>query len=283
MIDPIELQPTSKPNLFKVVRVPCGARFQVVFRLTDDQGKPVNLTTEQLTAPAEEPKFGNEPVLTAKVARVRFLAKDDYSTGRPRVDVDGKILTDCPGSVEFLLDEDQTNRPGIYVAEVGLYAGDYLVNRWQCYLCIEPSVFANIRGHGALTIPEIRLGLDDLEVGEVSLLDGLEFQDVQILHCIRQVVDLWNETPPPVGHYTASNFPYRYHWIQGTMALLYRMAVKKYARNQLNYQAGGISIDDQNKMKEYDAIAEQLMGEFVAWMTREKYRRNMSAAWSSGI
>ncbi len=283
MIDPIELSPTSKANLFKVVRVPCGARFQIVFRLTDDKGKPIDLTTERTTEPAEEPKFGNEPKLSAKVAKVRLVAKDSYGTSNARVDVEGTILTDCPGSVEFLLDDTMTDRPGVYVTEVGLYAGDYLVDRWQCYLCIEPSVFATIHGRGPLTVAEIRLGLDDLEVGEVSLLDSLEFQDVQILHCIRQVVDLWNETPPPICRYTASNFPYRYHWIQGTIALLYRMAVKKYARNQLNYSAGGITIDDQNKGREYGEIAEQTMAEFMDWMRREKIRRNMTNAWSSGI
>ncbi len=285
MIDPIELEPASKASPFKVIRMPVGSRKQVVFRLTDEKGAPVDLRTEPVNAPAPAPEFHNEPKVSDLTVAVKLRAKGAYSDGQPIFEINGKLVDDaCNGIVSFELLDEATARAGVFIGEVGRFvSGNQLVDTWPVYIAIEPSVFELITGAGPLTIPEVRLGLNDFGDGEISLLDDMEFEDVQILYAIRQVVDLWNESLPPVRTYTTQNFPFRYHWIKGTMAKLYAMAAKKYLRNQLNYQAGGITIDDQNKYEQYIAISEKLMEEFKEWMLREKIRQNMERAWSTGL
>lgn len=289
MIDPIELKPASKAAQVKVIRVPAGARKQVVFRLVDQQGAEIDLTSEPKNEPAEAPVFGTEKQVSPLTVSVKLRARDQYFDSTIQIDLNGKILEDqdCKGLVEFDLTSAETSIPGVYLCEVGRFVtGDYLVDTWPVYFAIEPSVFADLTGRpGPLTIPEIRLGMGDLQVGEVSLLDDLEFDDAEILYAIRQVVDLWNETPPHIriATYTTQNFPYRYHWIKGTVATLYGIAAKKYLRNQLNYQAGGITIDDQNKYQQYLEFSKVQMDEFKEWMIREKIRLNMTLAWHTGL
>ena len=287
MIDPIELQPLSKTDKVKSVRITMSGRQQLVFKLVDDHARAVDLVHQEVKHDAPVPDYSPRPPTTPQTVNVRLRAVDQFYNGTAQFDVPGVISTDCPGVVIFQLDGQDTCRPGIFKAEVGQFVttgpGQVLVNSWPVFVTIEPTVFIQISGVGPLTIPEIRLGIGDLNVEEVSLLDDLEFTDSEIMYCIRQAVDIWNETPPHIYTFTAFNFPYRYHWIRGTCALLYKIAVKKYTRNQLAYSAGGVTIDDQNKQQQYTAIANELDQEFRTWMMREKIRLNMDLAWHSGI
>jgi hypothetical protein len=96
---------------------------------------------------------------------------------------------------------------------------------------------------------------------------------------------MWNETPPRLvtATFNTNTFPYRHHWTKGTIAHLYSIAARKYLRNQLNYQAGGITIDDQKKYDQYMAFAKDLMAEVKEWMMHEKVRLNMQLAWRTGL
>jgi hypothetical protein len=288
MIDPVELKPGSKAAQVKTIRLPATGRKQIVFRLTDENGKAVTLVAEPTNEDAPTAKFDYQHELSEGTAKVRLRAKESFSSSKVLFDVEGTILEvakpECKGMIEFILTNDMTCHPGVYVCEVGRFSNpDYLVDTWPCYLALEPTVFSEMRGSGTLTIAEVRLGLDDLLPTEVSLLDGVEFSDEQIMHAIRQVVDLWNETPPPVARHTVKSFPYRYRWIQGTIAQLYRMRAHSYRRNQLNYSAGGMTIDDQNKSQEYQAISDSLMEEFRQWMLAEKIKINIDKAWGIGL
>lgn len=289
MIDPIELKPGAKAAQVKTIRLPATGRKQIVFRLVDENGKAVEITKEPENHGVQPPQFDYQHQLNPGSTTVRLRAKDSVTASQYLFDIVGKIVEidkpECRGVVEFELSAEQTGHPGIYVCEIGRFANpDYLVDTWPCYLALEPSVFSELCNQsGPITLSEIRLGLDDLSPNEVSLLDSNEFTDEQIMYAIRQVVDLWNETPPPVAHFTARNFPYRYRWIQGTIAQLYRMRAHSYRRNQLSYNAGGITIDDQNKSQEYQAISNELMDEFRQWMMAEKVRINIEAAWGRGL
>jgi hypothetical protein len=288
MIDPIELQPPSRTDKVKSTRISMGGRKQLVFRLVDDKDRPVNLQQEPVNPPAPKPDFQPQPLINPNIVSVRLRAVDEFYDGCPQFDVEGTILADdCKGLVSFQLDQSDTRHPGIYKAEVGRFIGSgvnrILIDTWQVFIAVEPTAFIRLNENGPLTIPEIRLSLGDLNIEEVSLLDALEFTDAEIMFCIRQVIDIWNETPPPIYRFTVHNFPYRYHWIRGTGALLYKIAAKKYARNQLNYQAGGITIDDQNKQQQYTAIAQELDQEFRQWMIHKKVQLNMDLAWSDQI
>ncbi len=279
MITDAELYPQSVPKPVKSLRIPQGARKQVVFQLMANDGSSQSLVQEVLTAPAEEPAFGTQKVVSPLSVTVRLRAIEPFSAA-PIFDILGKVNPANPNVVIFLLDEASTGRPGIWAAEVGQFSGDYLVETWPVLISIEPSVFGQLCGEGPLTLAEIRLGLQDFSPDEASLLDDEEFSDVQIAHAIRRTVQLWNETPPPVCIYTPSNFPYRYHWTLGTIAYLLDTAAASYRRNRLAYNAGGISVDDQSKAAEYQQQADAKKAEFMLWMKSEKVRINMDAAWT---
>lgn len=286
MITPIEIAPASGAALVKTLRMPVSARKQVVFVLTDANGQPVDLNSEVLTAPAPAPVFGTEPPAVGNNTTVRLRAIDDgWST--IVFDIEGKKL-DQKGFVEFLLDGTEIPLPGVYRAEVGRFAGINLTDSWPVLICVEPSVFQALLGTGPLTIPEVRLALLDVNSGDngapfSNLLDGVEFTDQEIAFAIRRIVDMWNETPPPVARYSSTNFPYRYWWTVGVSAMLLQMGANRYRRNRLQYSAGGVSVDDQSKDKDYDSLGQARMQEFRAWMLTEKVRINMSVCWSTGL
>lgn len=285
MIPPIELSPLSTLSLSKSVTIPAGARQQVVFILTNQDKQPITLTAEPVNSPAAPAVYGAEPVQSEMTSSVQLLVKTGYSLDDPTIiNIIGTILNNgCPGAVEFVIDGDMTTCPGTYRAEIGLFSGTFLTQSWPIYLIVAPTLFNRSMRAGPPTIPEVRMGIGDIELGEVSLLDTLEFSDAEIIASLNYVIDIWNETPPNVAYFDGTNFPYRYHWIQGAVAQLYKMAVRKYARNQLNYSAGGVTIDDQNKQMQYTAIYKEVNDEFRTWMMNEKRRINTELAWSIGI
>lgn len=281
MISDAELQPTGVPNQVKVVRIAQGARKQLVFQLLTREGDPVDLTQEVVTAPAQTPGYGPQRQVSPMAGYVRLRAKSELGCS-PAFDLLGTWDPEVPNVVVFQLDETTSTEAGVFFAEIGQFvSGDHLVESWPCYVLVEPSLFSSLDGTGPLSIAEIRLGLLDFAPDEVSLLDDMEFSDLEIIHAIRHVIHLWNETPPDVQDYTTNNFPYRYHWILGTCAHLLDMAAAKYRRNYLSYSAGGVSIGDQDKAKEYQEMSREKKKEFQDWMMRTKMRLQMEVGWAS--
>ncbi len=310
MISPIEVTPALTPQLIKLIRVTQRSRKQVVFKLTDDSGTPVDLRAEVQNPPAALPDFQPQAAAVGQNVHIRLVAMppdggwtscwdgswsgggDCGIWGSHRFSIPGKILDQekYRGFVEFELRAEQTCAAGVFGCSVDRYVnGPHLVDTWPVLLAIEPPAMALLGGNGPIIIPEVRLALLDLDnqVGGnhafSNLLDDVEFTDLEIVFAIRRVVDLWNETPPPVGTFSSSNFPYRYHWLQGTTAQLLIMGAARYRRNRLAYQAGGVAIDDQSKANEYEQTGQQRMQEFMTWMRNEKYRINMGLAWGIGL
>ena len=208
MITPIEISSSSGSSLVKTIRFPVSARKQIVVCLTDAQGNPVDLNNEVLTSPAPAPVFKAEPPATTANTIVRLRAVGDDGTGIV-FDIPGKKLTQT-GYVEFELDGSMITMPGIYKAEIGRFAGIYLTDTWPVLICAEPSVFQTLNGVGPLSLAEVRLSLLDVNSGDNgapfnNLLDGVEFTDQEVAYAIRRVVDMWNETPPPVSPPLLSN------------------------------------------------------------------------------
>jgi hypothetical protein len=57
---------------------------------------------------------------------------------------------------------------------------------------------------------------------------------------------MWNDAPPRLNMYNASNFPYRYQWTEAAIGFLLKLAAHRYRRNALQYDAGGVKIADQD-------------------------------------
>jgi len=127
-----------------------------------------------------------------------------------------------------------------------------------------------------LSIADVRMALYDLDPELNMLIDRLEFEDAQIAYCMQRPIDMWNETPPQVTIYTQATFPSREFWLRGTMGFLLRQISYLYTRNTLNYQAGGMSVNDQDRGKDYLTLANGLLGEYKEWMERTKTAQNLS-------
>lgn len=291
MIAPIEVSPASAPGQVKVIRVSQNARKQVVFRLTDDSGKAVDLKQEVQNPPASDPDFSPQAAATGANVHVRIGTVSGGELGGTLPVIEGKILdqTDHQGFVEFLLETTYTCRAGVYDLAIERYVdGEYVTDRWPVLLIIEPPAMQLLNGSGPLLIPEVRLALLDQDnqtdgAPFSNLLDDVEFQDTEIVFAMRRVVQKWNETPPPVALYSPMNFPYRYWWLKATVGELLIMGAARYRRNRLAYQAGGIAIDDQSKADEYEQIGRLNLQEFDEWMRNEKYRININNCWSTGL
>lgn len=295
MISPIEVSPSSASGQIKVVRVSQNARKQIVFRLTDDSGQPFDLKSEVQNPPAPVADYSPQPSAVGSNIGIRLLSADhDMSSELNSRGIEGTIMDQeqYRGYVEFILQNTYTARPGIYSMYVSRYikSNDTTVDTWPVLLAVEPPAMSLLDtcATGPLLIPEIRLALYDVDnqtdgAPFSNLLDDTEFQDIDIVFAMRRAVQLWNETPPPVGVYTAYNFPYRYWWLQCTIAELLLMSARRYRRNRLAYQAGGIAIDDQSKANEYEQAGRQIMMDFMGWMKAEKYRINMDRCWVAGI
>jgi len=310
VIDPIEIRPAARAANFKTIRVMDRARKQVVLRLVDEEGRGIKLDKEPVNAPAPRPQFGYQTSAGASTVGIQLIVSggcwngnggttdlgldqnsDGGSSGGPIFVKPGKVIAgsqpgeckDCDGLVEFLFEStDFVGAPGIYLCQIERYVtGGYLVDAFPAYLYVEPNLRFSAQTAGVLSIPEIRLALGDTEVSEVSLLDSFEFTDTEIAFAARRVVDHWNQTPPPVQVYSYNTFPFRYWWIQGTMIELLKLAAKRYARNRLQYSAGGVNIDDQNKAADYLAIADGMQKEYDDWFKKTKVGQNMARAWSS--
>lgn len=131
---------------------------------------------------------------------------------------------------------------------------------------------------GPLTLGEIRLQLRDSAI-ENDLLAEVEFDDAELLHAMLQPINEWNETPPTVALFSASNFPFRYHWLQATVANLLLTASHWYRRNKLQIQTkGGVSDDSKNRDNPYLQTAMLLRQDWREFMQRKKLEINLRLA-----
>lgn len=287
MITPIEVTPSAIGKPVKTTRLAATSRKQIVFKLMDAEGKPIDLREEQPNPPAPTPQFGAEPPAQGSNVTIRLRARSGELYGPVQFDLTGTLLPER-GFVQFLITEQNTQVAGAYLAEIGRFAGTYLVDTWPVLVVIEPSAFQQDVGVGPVTIPDLRMALLDNNDGADgapfnNLLTDVEFSDVELATAIRRVVDLWNETPPNVYIFTTGTFPYRYWWMIGATAIILRAGAARYRRNRLAYQAGGVSVDDQSKADEYEQTSMQRMSEFKEWMMNEKVRINMGYCWGRGL
>lgn len=192
------------------------------------------------------------------------------------------------GIVRVQLPADLVAYPGVYLMQVGIseqtspdvYSLKYID---KGILSIERSLFGSIELGDLLgppTIQEIRIALRDSGL-ENSLLGDVEFDDTEILHALARPLRQWNETPPPIAYYDSRSFPYHEHWLKATMALLMRSAAYWYERNRLATSAGGITVDDRNKMQSYMLMAQGIYKEWEQFIIDKKVSINVARCYGS--
>lgn len=125
-----------------------------------------------------------------------------------------------------------------------------------------------------LTDLDVRIWLRDNNPEANTLLDDFEFTPEEIRTAMTLTVDYWNDRPPYIRNYDYNKFPYRSQLLMGTAANLLFIAAHRYRRNSLTYQAGGMSIQDQDKYQQYDGAGQKLWQQYQEWVISNKRALN---------
>lgn len=136
-------------------------------------------------------------------------------------------------------------------------------------------------GETFLAENDIRFWLRDNNPELNVLLDDYEFTPEEIRQALTYAQDYWNEQPPYIGSIDYDKTPYRFNLLQGTVANLFFIAANSYRRNHLQYQAGGLTVDDSDKAQAYDAAGARLWEQYKQWVRMNKRSINASNGWAT--
>ena len=130
-----------------------------------------------------------------------------------------------------------------------------------------------------MTDMEVRIFLRDKDPAANILLDDYEFTPEEIRTAMNITVDRWNDTPPAIYQYDYDEFPYRSILLLGVASNLLSMAAHRYRRNSLAINAGGTSVNDQDKAGQYDQAAARLRDEYLHAIRTKKRELNSNLGW----
>lgn len=130
-----------------------------------------------------------------------------------------------------------------------------------------------------MTDMEVRIFLRDTDPSANLLLDDLQFKPEEIRTAMNLAVDKWNDTPPEIYRMDYDHFPYRSILLLGVASNLLYMAARLYSRNSMQINAGGTSVNDQDKAAEYDQASERLRQEFNQAIRMKKRELNTGLGW----
>lgn len=257
----------------RAISITQGQCATIKWQMHDKDGLPVNMSA------CDE--------LPMKVV-LRLRDQIALSNTSPVVQADATIVDAETGQIEVALTKNMVGIPGIFYGEMALInipaeeAGlPCVVFSNTFYVIINRSAF-DARGglnSGPPTVAEIRLHLRDSSPSESYLLEHLMFDDAEIALAIGRPVMYWNETPPPIRTFTTKNFPFRYHWLEGICANLFMMVAEQFRRNQLDYSAGGIQVNDQNKEAAYERAGQARWQAYREWVRATKASINLESCY----
>ncbi|MBQ3342586.1 MAG: hypothetical protein IJG84_11870 [Kiritimatiellae bacterium] len=131
----------------------------------------------------------------------------------------------------------------------------------------------------AMTDMDVRIFLRDTDPDANLLLDDFEFTPKEIRTAMNITVDRWNDTPPEIYRMDDDEFPYRSILLLGVASNLLSMAAHRYRRNSLAINAGGTSVNDQDKAGQYDQAAARLRDEYLHMIRTKKRELNANLGW----
>lgn len=139
-----------------------------------------------------------------------------------------------------------------------------------------------IEPHGndcAMTEMEVRIFLRDTDPEANLLIDDFEYRPEEIRTAMNFAMDRWNDTPPDIYRMDYDRFPYRSIFLLGVASYLLSIAAHRYRRNSLAINAGGTSVNDQDKAGQYDQAADRLRAEFLQMVRTKKRELNANMGW----
>jgi len=134
---------------------------------------------------------------------------------------------------------------------------------------------------GPMSLTELRMYLRDSSPEENLLIDGYNYSDEEILLAMKLTIQKFNDMPPrenfPV--FNSATFPFRSLLLDGMLGQLFFMVSEYHRKNNLQYSAGGVSINDKNKEPNYLQAANMHWQEFLRNAKAEKVKLNMDLNW----
>jgi hypothetical protein len=265
----------------RAITIKQGEYAEIVWQMHDQNGVPLNLSGLG---------DGMGPGDDIKVV-LRLKEQIALGNSNPVAEFDASISNAAEGMVSVTLLPNATGLAGIYYAEFALVyvpASDSdplgpatAMFSNTCSLIITRGTFESYgRPGGPPSIAEVRLHLRDSGPSESYLLENLMFDDAEIALATTRPVMYWNEIPPPLSPmYNTQTFPYRYHWLEGICANLFMMVAEQYRRNQLDYQAGGMAVNDQNKEANYERAGQARWQAYREWVRATKASINLEGCY----
>ena len=109
------------------------------------------------------------------------------------------------------------------------------------------------------------------------LVDGVEFEDNDIVRAIRRTISMGNAIARPTS-YTVTTFPNDYVLLMGVCSYLLKSEGLRQLRNEATYQDGNIQpVVLDNKQQSYAALASQSIQEYTQMVTAIKIQQNLSS------
>lgn len=255
------------------ILVPAGSGITVQYQLLQNCA-PVDLTTFGFTT---LPNAGQT------TSQIQLRMRESISGPEtPLQQTDVTVLDPLSGSVEVLLPSNVTVNPGVYDGEFGVYnlAGNLAMTN-KVVAWVDRGMFGQQNG-GLPALDEVRLATQDVDPEGNLLIHAFENDLADICFAAISAVRIWNESQPPIElTYTTNDYPYTQQWLTGIVGLLYSVRAKAFLRNQLPYQAAGVSVDDQNKWQQYLQVSQQMLEEYKDWVKRKKTQINCEGAITS--
>jgi hypothetical protein len=262
-----------------VVQVWQGQKNTLRLYLSDANGAPISV------ALADASSSSSSSSAVPATAVFAFEVRDRPGATRIRLRKRCVVEDAAKGVVTCELSADDTRRiPGIFCANLIAYDPDgeliyQLTKYWFMVMPTMDASYSQMSHYDSITIPEIRLMLREVCPEQNFLLDDYEFDDSQIVACMRLPIDEFNEKYQPKSNYTMATFPFRFHWLRATTGYLMDIASRGYARDHLPYTAGGVSVDDKNKFGVYANMGQQLLGEWRDFIKNTKLEMNIESGY----
>jgi hypothetical protein len=243
-------------------------------------GQPVDLTQYGLTNTSSSSSSSSSPSGEPVKNGVEFLIKELPSSPIIFFMKMGEITNAEQGKVCFDYNSTDVSRAGIWCGMTIVWEKGVQRRLFPFYFSVEPNLAA-YNPSGPLTLAEIRLAVRDTCPEINFLIDTVEYKDEEIAWAMRRPIDYWNETPPNLGFHTPMDFPYRYHWLDATIGELLRMAAVWLNRNDLDYSAAGLTVNDTKDWSEYMKMAEQRSMEWKSFVKAKKLEINIEGGFGS--
>lgn len=110
------------------------------------------------------------------------------------------------------------------------------------------------------------------------LIDGQETSDRMLAWAVIDALDDFNNTPPHIGVFTVSNFPYKSLLLRGSVISVLESVGMLQMRNQMQYSDGGITVSVSDKAPMIMQWISMLQSTYESKKLNYKMSRNIQDA-----